>query len=355
MPQPILERLFSMFRTLLATLCSVCPPSTIRLVSGDETPRYESKKDAEEIPKFSWQRYFTRDKFGRQITFYLSKIRKKPDSPLPLIVCIQGSGSQSVFQEYQGQIASGGPEAVIAKEFRDRARVLVVEKPGVEFLVQPSRPGSSIEGSAEFNREFSLPRWTEAVNAATRAACSMKSIDETRLLVLGHSEGAQVACAVAAANPAVTHVAAMAGGGPTQVFDFIRFARQGVMYDPNATPQQRIDAFLADWQKVLDDPTATDKFILGHSHLRWSSFAQSSPIEAILKSQAKVFIAQGTEDTNSLPASAEVLYAELLARGRDVIYERVEGANHGFMTKDDQGEGWVKTNGKAVEWFLSDS
>ncbi|MEO1527337.1 MAG: alpha/beta fold hydrolase [Planctomycetota bacterium] len=281
-------------------------------------------------------------------------MRDKPDGKLPLVVCVQGSGSQSVFQRYQGMIASGGPEAVIARDFRDRVRVLVVEKPGVEFLVQPTRPGSAVEGSEEFNREFSLPRWTEAVNAAIQATLTMDMIDDQRLMVLGHSEGAQVACEVASANPSVTHVAAMAGGGPTQVFDFVRFAREGVMYDPNATPEQRVQAFLADWKKVLDDPTASDKFILGHSHLRWSSFAQTSPIEALLQSKSKVFIAQGTADTNSLPDSAEVLYAELIARGREVTYERVEGGDHGFMTAGDNGEGWTKTNGKAVEWFLGD-
>ena len=197
-----------------------------------------------------------------------------------------------------------------------------------------------------------MERWVEAVGAATRAAMTMSEIDSSRVLILGHSEGGQIACQVAAEDENVTHVAVMAGGGPTQLFDLIQFARRGDMYDPNASPQQRVDALLADWQKVLDDPTATDKFILGHTHLRWSSFLKSSPIEAILDSDAKVFIAQGTADTNSLPASAEVLYTELLARGRDCTYELVEGGNHGFMTKDDNGAGWVNTNRKAVEWFL---
>ena len=96
---------------------------------------------------------------------------------------------------------------------------------------------------------------------------------------------------------------------------------------------------LRDWQKVLDDPTATDKFILGHTHLRWSSFLKSSPVAAILKSEAKVFIAQGLDDSNSLPASADVLYAELMARGRSCHYQRIEGGDHAFMTAGDNGEG----------------
>ncbi|MEL6107711.1 MAG: hypothetical protein AAFU85_16925, partial [Planctomycetota bacterium] len=136
-----------MFRPFFAAICVVLFLPLMRPAGGAEAEPYGLRKDAEDIPKFSWQRYFTRDKFGREITFYLSKFRKEPKGKLPLIVCIQGSGSQSVFQRHQGQIASGGPEAVVARDFRDQARVLVVEKPGVEFLVQPSRPGSSVEGS----------------------------------------------------------------------------------------------------------------------------------------------------------------------------------------------------------------
>ena len=82
------------------------------------------------VSKFGWQRYRTRDRFDREITFYLAKRREQGTDPLPLAVAIQGSGSQSVFLEHGEMIASGGPESVMARDFRERARVLVVEKPG---------------------------------------------------------------------------------------------------------------------------------------------------------------------------------------------------------------------------------
>lgn len=311
-----------------------------------------SKSD---IEKFGFHRFVTKDKYERQIQFYVSKTGSK--EKLPLVVCIQGSGSQSVFLEVDTpdgkRIGSGGPEAVVTQQFRDRVRVLVVEKPGVEFLKQPSIPGSAEEASEEYSREFSLDRWVEAINASLIATIAMPDVDSEKVLVLGHSEGGQVACQLAAVNDKVTHVANMAGGGPTQLFDLIQQARSGDMYDPKASPQERVDALLNDWKKVLAEPLATDKFILGHSHLRWSSFLKTSPIEAILKSKAKVFVATGTADTSSLPASSEAFYTELLARGRDCTYERIEGGDHAFMTRNDRnGEGWFEANKKAVNWFL---
>lgn len=322
----------------------------------DLLQKYVATKDDINIERFPFQRYITQDALGRKITFYLSKIHKS-EHPIPLVVCIQGSGSQSLFQEIETKkhgklVVSGGQENVVLQSYPDQVRVLVVEKPGVKFLVQPSRPGSAKEGSKEYNREFSLSRWTEAIHAAIEASCKLPEIDSSRILVMGHSEGGQVACSVAAVNPKVTHVGFMAGGGPTQLFDLMKFAEQGVMYDPNATPEQRVQALLNDWNKMLDDPKSSTKFILGHAHLRWSSFNEVSPIDLIKKSNSKVFIAQGTEDKNSLPLSADVFYAELLSVGRDVTYEKVVGGDHGFMTKGDNGAGWTKTNRKALDWFL---
>ena len=326
---------------------------------ADRKTSFSAKRLELNIQGFPFEAFTTRDTFERNIRFYLSKTKPGNESKrLPLVVVIQGSGCQSIFVEVNTpdgvRVASTGPEAVILKSFRDKCRVLVVEKPGVPFKFQPRRPGSSEEGSPEYLKEFSLGRWVQAIHAATLAASRLPQVDSSQTLVLGHSEGGQVACELAKLHPKITHVAVMAGGGPTQLFDFLKFARLGQMYDPNASPDERVAALMNDWKKVLADPTATDKFILGHTHLRWSSFTRSSPVEAILQSKAKVFIAQGTNDTNSLPDSAEVLYAELLARGREVVYERVEGGNHGFMRDGDNGKGWFETNEKAVRWFLKD-
>src|SRR5690606_22110701 len=121
-------------------------------------PRYAAVAGAP-IAQFPYERYTTGDALGRRITFYLSKA-PATEELLPLIVCVQGSGSQSVFLEVDTpagkRIASGGPEAVMLSLARERARILVVEKPGVGFCVQPSHPGGAEEGTEEFRREHTL-------------------------------------------------------------------------------------------------------------------------------------------------------------------------------------------------------
>lgn len=333
------------------------PLAPLPTFAGDPPGLYQPVADAPVADKFPYERYFTTDALGRRITFYLSK-RPEGDAKLPLVLCVQGSGSQSVFLEVDSpegkRIASGGPEAAVLSQFKGKVRVLVVEKPGVEFLVQPSHPGGAEEGSPEFRREHTLERWVEALRAGLRAASTLPGVDTSRVLALGHSEGGQVVGHLAAAEPGITHVAALAGGGPTQLFDLIELARLGAMGPPQASEAERVQWVVDGWREVLKAPDADNKFFLGHPHRRWSSFLRTSPIEAMQKTKAKVFLAQGSEDRATLPASTDALYAELLARGRDVTYERVEGGDHAFM-KGGSPEGWKQTHRKAVEWFLGDS
>jgi dienelactone hydrolase len=53
-------------------------------------------------------------------------------------------------------------------------------------------------------------------------------------------------------------------------------------------------------------------------------------MEELLRTKARVSIAQGTEDHNVAPLTFEILRARLLAHGRDVTVDRVIGAGHGF-------------------------
>src|SRR5205823_12330596 len=119
----------------------------------------------------------------------------------------------------------GGWATTLFQAAQGRARVLVVEKPGVQFLDESPHAGMGEGCSEEFLREHTLPRWAEAVSASLEAARALPHTDPSRLLVVGHSEGAIVAARVAAENPHVTHVACLAGGGPPLPYDLV--ARPG--------------------------------------------------------------------------------------------------------------------------------
>lgn len=332
------------FRLLIALALFACINFAVQAQSN------QPKKDSVATGT-QFERYFTRDKFGREITFYLSR-QTIADAKLPLIVSVQGSGCMSNFTK-RGEQVFGGIQNLVLNLANGKARVMVVEKPGVKFLDTSERPGTALNCSQEFLAEHTLERWAEAVGASVRAAHQLPEIDRTKTLIEGHSEGGIIAARVAAENPAITHVASLAGGGPTQLFDLVELARQNPRPTENGAAvvdpgQQVYDA----WKDIQADPDSTTKFLMAHPYRRWSSFMKSSVHEELLKSSAKIYLAQGTSDRAVTVAGFDVLRASLAVKGRDLTVERLEGADHGFSRGADDRDGLRKVLANVVNWFL---
>jgi dienelactone hydrolase len=300
-----------------------------------------------------FHRYTTTDTLGRTITLYLSAPPAN-GTRLPVVLFIQGSGCQSLFRKVGDRIG-GGYHTLLAQEAQGKARVLAVEKPGVNYLDAPARPGSTQGASETFLREHTLPRWAEANAAALRAAWALPDVDATRTLAVGHSEGGIVAARVAAEVPQVTHVATLAGGGPTQLFDFVTNAARARPGDQPGDAEKRAQAVYDAWTQIRQDPESITQFWLGHPYRRWSSFLGHSVTGELLRGQARVYAAAGVQDAVIPVAAHDALVAELRAHGRDVTAERLEGADHGFRTEAmPQGspEGMRAGGGRVLRWFL---
>jgi len=333
---------------LLLALIIIIPGE---IVGQSKVKRYEPSKTVEPVSGQPYEKFSTRDRFGREIVFYLSKAAAG-QNPLPLVAFIEGSGCGSRFEQRNGKIRPAGGHIVVADVFKDKARVLIVEKPGVKYLFQPQE---GCKDSLEFNRELTLERWTEANEAAIRAARKLPLISKDKTLVVGHSEGGLVACRVARNLPQiVTHVSTIAGGGASQLYDLLALARQGEFFDEvSYDPKERVSYVLDKWKDIQTDPLNAERFFFGFAYRRWSTFLASSPIEELSQVRAKIYIAQGTSDKAVDPTSSDALYAQLVAKNKQVIYDRVEGANHSFRIKDQpKVDGWQELFERIEKWFM---
>jgi len=333
-----------MFTILLATLLlqthAVAPKATL---------------DPTEL-NIPFQRYTTTDQLGRTITFYLSRPPKdNPKAKLPVVLFIGGSGSQSLFSK-QGERIGGGLQNLLLQQTNKQVRIVCVEKPGVKFLDMPARPGGAMESTEEFRREHTLPRWAEANIAALRAVWTLPDIDSSKTLVVGHSEGAITAAFVAAELPQVTHVAPLAGAGPTQLYSLAALAAEPRPGDKPGEGDKRREQMYEQWKKVIADPDSITTYWLGHPHRRWSSFLKHNSTELLLRSKARVYLAHGTADSASYIGEFDVLRAELAARGRDFVAERLDGLTHGY-TKPNAPPGPPQEMqalfGRILQWFLT--
>lgn len=314
---------------------------------------YEAVRDPQSPEGIPYTRYHTLDRFHRRIAFYVSGDQ---DEPLPIVVSILGSGAYSNFIQRDGRVLDA--HRIDREVFDGKAHLLIVEKPGVAYLEDHPDRGLATQGTPEFRREHTLERWSEAVSAALRAARRLPLADAGRCLVIGHSEGGIVAARVAADNDLVTHVASLAGGGPPLLFDFLELARAGGlgMYYKDLTPDPKLQVarLLADVAEIQSDPDNPDKFYLGHPYRKWSSFWRSSTLEELLKTKARIFVAQGAEDMKGKRvAGFDVLLATLLGHGGDVTARLVEGADHGFGIADQSGrDGWKEMFEEIRNWLF---
>lgn len=331
--------------------------ATILGTTGTQASVYEAVKKPHKMRRQPWLSYQTEDSLGRAIDFYLSE-PSPGDSALPLAVYVHGSGGTSHFVQDGDRIVGQNGHSTINDVVRGKARLLIVEKPGIAYLMSPGDSGIAASEYDQFRREHTLDRWCEAIHAAIIAARSLPDISKKRLLVIGHSEGGLVAAKLAADLPIVTHVAVLAGGGPSQLYDLLALANNGTFFTRIAdSGPARIDYVLSQWRAILQDPDNPDAMFFGHPYRRWSSFLKTSPSEQLSSTNAKVFVAQGSEDKAVAAETAQMLYAQLLSKGKDVQYRLIEGADHSFAQTRASGEvtdGWKEINIEILEWFLND-
>lgn len=290
-----------------------------------------------------YHRYSTEDRFGRSITFYLSA--SSADHAVPLAVFVQGTGCSSHF-ERQGDRILQGAHTLLNDVVGGRARVLAVEKPGVQFLDKQPDASNAKTCRPEFLMEHTLDRWTEAIVASITAAQGLPGIDRSRTLVVGASEGGVVAVHVSNVLGSVTNVASIAGGGPNHLFVLADYVRHKSL-DPE------VEVYSC-WFAVLSDPDSTTEFCWGQPHRLWSSLLKTSLLQECLQSKAALYLVHGTADEQSSITGFDVMRAELAAKGRAAVFERIEGADHSLTRRGEApGDGLLAAFGRILDWFVS--
>ncbi len=256
-----------------------------------------------------------------------------PDSaaPRPLLIYIDGSGAQSQFTLLDDGRVSVGLLGLAYKQAGDRFAVAGCDKRGVEFGKGGRSAGSGEGASPEYTQSATYDGRVSEVRLLIDALAAQPWIDASKIVLVGHSEGADVAAGVAAADPRVTHVAFLAGGGPTQMFDLMVLRRKAMAAGGATAEQieQSIAELEEDYRRVFAAPDSADDLFMGHAYRRWSSFFAHPPVDNLLRSRAKLFLMHGSQDQSVPIESFDLLVADLIRAGRkDVEVRRCANCDH---------------------------
>jgi len=281
---------------------------------------------------------------GNNVEYYISKT----DKPVPLVLWIQGSGCRPAFAE-----ASPGDYASTIFSFTTLAQekkisMMVVNKPFSPRKV-PSSRGVSTDCPNEFNSKFSVDLWSKHLSLALNHARNLPWVDDTKVLLIGTSEGATMAAKLAGFDKSITNIALVGATGPSQLFDFI--AKVYLKDGSDADKLKEINGLEETYKGILND-VENESNSWGHSNLRWQSFFKSSSISHLEKSNARIYLVSGMSD-NSVPSlSTEVLYVEMLTKGKDVTFRRIPEGEHNLVTPKGSIFDQDKEFLMIIDWFL---
>lgn len=272
---------------------------------------------------------------GSRMTAFLAHLRHDCNVRKPLLVFLDGSGAQSLFVR-QGDRLAVGMLAVIADQAGEAYHVVAVEKRGA-VLGELGMPGSAQGASAEYQLHATCEDRAAEVQRLLKHLLDDPAVDASRVVLVGHSEGAVVAAAAAALEPRVTHVAFLSGCGPSQFFDLMVLRRRAMQ--KAGRPADEIERAVAqlegDYRAILAEPESVDKTFMGHAYRRWASYGRYAATDDLRRTGCKLFLAHGTEDTSVSIESFDAMTTDLLRSGRkNVTVRRYAGRDHSLRAPD---------------------
>ncbi len=151
------------------------------------------------------------------------------------------------------------------------------------------------------------------------------------VILMGTSEGGDIAAEVAARETRITHLLLIGtGGGWTQEKELRRLIEASPGYLGLTTPDE-LDSILA---QIGERPNSLELWA-GHPFRRWSSYLFDPPVNALLSVDIPIFLAHGADDHSVPVGSARELVRIFEEKGKEnLTYREYPGGNHQFLRED---------------------
>jgi dienelactone hydrolase len=254
------------------------------------------------------------DTFSLGCTLTLPKVGR---APYPVVLTITGSGLQDRDENLWPLVPGYRP-------FRQIAERLAAA--GIATLRCDDRSLGASTGNAV---SATTSDFAEDACAQVGWLQQRREIDQTRIALVGHSEGGIIAPMVALMHPSVAAVVLMAGtakNGAEVVKDQLAWAIESTPgLSPERKAQLRAQAIAAAAADTTPNP--------------WLQFfRQYDPLPAARRMRQPVLVLQGALDRQVTAAQADTLGAAIRAGGnRDVTVRVFPGLNHLFVPSPTDG------------------
>lgn len=217
-----------------------------------------------------FEEYKLQEKQLGEVYYYLSSDTMK--NKKPLLVYLDGSGAFPLFRKTHNGI--GSTVVIDFQKLRNEYQILLISKPSIPFIdtVNSDENGFPIyKVPKEYTEKLSLNWRVNSANSIINELINKRIIDSTKIVVLGFSEGAQVAPKLALKNENITHLLLFGGNGLNQLFDPIITARlkatRGQISEIES--QREIDSLFTEYKNIYANKNNIEREWWGHTYKRW--------------------------------------------------------------------------------------
>ena len=256
----------------------------------------------------------------------------------PLLVYLDGSGNFPIYyRNKSGKYSTSVPLDI--QRYATSYRIVLISKPGIPFSdsLRYNESGDSFYPENDhYRRLYSLDWRAGAASHVIDYLLKKMPVNRRSVIVMGFSEGSQVAPRVAVLNKHVTKVICIAGNALDQLFDFILNARlnaaSGAITREKA--QEIVDSLYQVYGKIYKDPGSTEKTWFGASYKKWSSFSQTTPLDNMLRLDIPILYIAGGRDANQTILGMDYAKLEFIKRGKtNLTYKVYPNCDHYFQDK----------------------
>jgi esterase/lipase len=231
---------------------------------------------------------------------------------------------------------------------------VIISKKGVPF--SPDRETYKPSQTFLENESLDYRVWQgdEVINHLTKYYIK----NPNKVVILGHSEGADVVAKLGHTNKKITHVGFWAGGANTQYYEFALFIQKDVQSGKitQAEAVKSLESLFNQIKKIESDPFNTEKQWLENSYRRWAHFSEPS-IENLLKIDKPLYVAVAGQD-EAVPIESSLLIPIEFIRHKktNLTFKIYPDYDHSFaiplQDEDDEDEDWIWEWMKVFEDFM---
>lgn len=260
----------------------------------------------------------------------------------PLLVYLDGSGNFPIYyKKKSGNYSTSIPLDI--KKYAKDYHIILISKPGIPFKdsLQTSSSGRRFYPENEtYTNLYSLDWRAGAAAKAIDFIIKKIPVDKSKIVVMGYSEGSQVAPRAAVINKKVTHVVSIVGNAMPQFYDFLTNVRLDVSKNKLSAVegQKVIDSLYSEFDKILADPLSVKKKWYGETYLKWSSFNKKSPLENMLELDIPIlYIAAGKDNNQPIFGMDDAKLEFIRKRKNNLTYKVYPDSNHYFQEQAVEG------------------